>query len=438
MADVRQIVLEVLAQLGSSREAKQYLQQFSGVDVNRFAIVKVGGGVLAEDLDGLASALSFLHQLGLYPIVMHGAGQQLDQALADAGVNSRKKDGLRVTDESSMAVIRPVVYRENLRLVNALEKHGARARAIQHGVFQCRYLDREQYGLVGEIERVDLDALRSAVETGAMPIVACLGESQSGQVMNINADSATVALVEAVQPHKIIFLTPTGGLLNADGQVISAVSLINDYEDLMDQPWVHSGMRLKLQLIHDMLDQLPPSASVSITSPGHLTRELFTHTGAGTLVRQGEPIRLLTHGDEVDWPQLKELLEASFGRPLASSWQQGLDLDCVLLPESGRGAAVLTHGLHGIAYLDKFVVTPEARGEGLGAALWQAVLARHQQLYWRSRIGNPINAWYFQQADATLRQGDWIAFNVGVSDQQRAALMADALDRDSGWQEDSS
>ena len=155
MTDVRQIVHELLAQLGSSREAQQYLKEYSGTNQARFAVVKVGGGILRDHLDELTSALAFLHRLGLIPVVLHGAGPQLDQALADAGIETERRDGLRVTSEAVMAVARPLMYKENLRLVEALEDKGIRARGIQHGVFQCRYLDQENLGLVGEVEEVE-------------------------------------------------------------------------------------------------------------------------------------------------------------------------------------------------------------------------------------------------------------------------------------------
>jgi len=93
-----------------------------------------------------------------------------------------------------------------------------------------------------------------------------------------------------VQPHKIIFLTETGGLLDEAGRVISAISLRTDYRYLIEQPWVHSGMKLKLQQIEQILTKLPDTASVSITSVENLARELFTHRGAGTLIRKGERI----------------------------------------------------------------------------------------------------------------------------------------------------
>ena len=73
MTDVRQIVHELLAQLGSSREAQQYLKEFSGTNQARFAVVKVGGGILRDHLEELTSALAFLHRLGLIPVAILSA-----------------------------------------------------------------------------------------------------------------------------------------------------------------------------------------------------------------------------------------------------------------------------------------------------------------------------------------------------------------------------
>ncbi len=434
MPDVRQLVQELLAQLGSNREARQYLKEFSGANRARFAVVKVGGGILRDQLDELASALAFLHRLGLIPVVLHGAGPQLDEALAEAGIETVRRDGLRVTSEAVMALARPLMYRENLRLVDALESRDIRARSIQHGVFQCRVLDREQLGLVGEVERVHLGAVESAVRSGAIPVLTCLGESPAGQVLNINADVATRELVWALEPHKVIFLSPTGGLLDRQGRIISAVSLTNDYEALMQQSWVHSGMRLKLQQINEMLQRLPDSASVSITSAAHLTRELFTYRGAGTLVRKGEAINSYAAADAETVATVRGLVEQSFEKNLRDDWFEKLQEPMILLSETNRAAAVIVNGIDGVPYLDKFIVTPDAQGEGLGAAIWQVVRARFPALYWRSRNTNPITSWYFQQADSSNRSGQWVAFTLGIDDAaQRERCVQDAIARDSGW-----
>jgi acetylglutamate kinase len=434
MTDVRQIVHELLAQLGSSREAQQYLKEFSGTNQARFAVVKVGGGILRDHLEELTSALAFLHRLGLIPVVLHGAGPQLDQALADAGIETERREGLRVTSEPVMSVARPLMYKENLRLVDALENRGVRARSIQHGVFQCSYLDQDNLGLVGEVEQVELSAVESAVRNGAIPVLTCLGESPSGQVLNINADIATRELVWKLRPHKVIFLSPTGGLLDRQDRIITAVSLTNDYEALMQQPWVHSGMRLKLQQINEMLQRLPDDTSVSITSAAHLTRELFTYRGAGTLVRKGEAINVFDKPDEETLKKVRDLVEHSFNRTLRDDWFDNLDEPLVLLSETGRAAAVMTRGVDGLPYLDKFIVTSAAQGEGLGAAIWQVVRARYPALYWRSRNTNPVTPWYFLQADSSNRSGQWVVFTIGVEPAtRRAQCVEDALARDSGW-----
>ena len=437
MTDIRQLVQELLAQLGSSREAQQYLKEYSGTNQARFAVVKVGGGILRDHLDELTSALAFLHRLGLIPVVLHGAGPQLDEALADAGIETERVNGLRVTTEAVMSVARPLMYRENLRLVEALEAKGIRARGIQHGVFQCTYLDQENLGLVGEVEQVELDSIESAVRSGAVPVLTCLGESPSGQVLNINADIATRELVWKLRPHKVIFLSPTGGLLDSQDRIISAVSLTNDYEALMRQPWVHSGMRLKLQQINEMLQRLPDDTSVSITSASHLTRELFTYRGAGTLVRKGEAINVFKNPDAETLARVKKLVEKSFNRTLRDGWFDSLDDPLVLLSETGRAAAIMTTGVDGIPYLDKFTVTSEAQGEGLGAAVWQVVRARYPALYWRSRNNNPITPWYFQQADSSNRSANWVVFTIGIEDAaQRQKCVEASLARDSGWVEE--
>ncbi len=437
MAEVRQTVIELLGQLGSSREARQYLKQFSRIEESRFAVVKVGGAVLSEDLDELAAALAFLHRLGLTPIVLHGAGPQLDEAMREAGVPIEKHNGLRVTTEAVMAVVRPVIYKANATLVDALEARGVRARGILHGVFNASLADPDKLGLVGQVDSVEMEPVRSAVRSGALPVVACLGESSGGQVMNINADIATRELVWTVRPYKVIFLTGTGGLLDQNGRIITAISISGDYEHLIAQDWVHSGMQLKLAQIKDMLERLPAETSVSITSAAKLTRELFTHTGAGTLIRRGEQIDWFDTVPDERAGALEAMLEQSFSRKLRQDWRSGRNLVGLLLAESGRAAALIARGVDDVPYLDKFVVTPEAQGEGLGAALWQVLRARCPRLYWRSRASNPIAGWYLQQAHASFRRGEWIVHSIGIDDfSLLERLVEDARSRDSGWEED--
>jgi acetylglutamate kinase len=433
MAEIRSVVNQVLSQLGTSREARYYLKQYSA-DNLQFAVIKIGGAVLEEQLGPLSTALAFLANLGLMPIILHGAGPQLDVALEEASIKTIKRRGLRVTTPDVLEVARPVIYRANRRLVSALEDQGVRAQGIQHGVFVCDYLDQDELGLVGDIQRVDLEAVRDAVNRGVLPVVACLGESTTGQVMNINADVAARQLIWEVEPHKIIFLTGTGGLLDETGRIISAISLRTDYEWLVEQDWVHSGMLLKLEQISQLLSGLPEIASVSITSVENLARELFTHRGAGTLIRVGEEVIERTEFSHAFREKVASLLEQSFDRKLKDGYFDDLQLECILSSESCGAVAIVLKGADGIPYLDKFAVTPEAQGAGLGAAVWQALVHRCPLLYWRSRTDNPVTSWYFDQADASFTEDKWVAFSVGLKDfSQLQRCKEDCLSRAESW-----
>ncbi|MEE8340047.1 MAG: hypothetical protein V3R56_07865, partial [Xanthomonadales bacterium] len=85
MVEIRNVVNQVLSQLGASREARYYLKQFSS-DSLQFAVIKIGGAVMEDQLGPLACALAFLRNLGLMPIILHGAGPQLDKALESASI----------------------------------------------------------------------------------------------------------------------------------------------------------------------------------------------------------------------------------------------------------------------------------------------------------------------------------------------------------------
>src|SRR5690606_31557859 len=209
----RQTILRLLSGMGSTKEISQYLKRFSQLDAARFAVVKVGGAVLCDELDALVSSLAFLQQVGLTPIVVHGAGPQLDEAMQAAGIEKRVVDNLRHTDAAVLAVVRRVLRWENLKLVEALQAEGVRATSIQSGVFEAAFLDRGKYDLVGRVTHVDTDGIHAAIKVGSIPVIASLGETADGQIVNVNADWAANELIKTLQPYKIVFLTATGGLL---------------------------------------------------------------------------------------------------------------------------------------------------------------------------------------------------------------------------------
>ena len=415
MTDMRTTIVRLLSNMASAKEIQQYLKRFSQLDAARFAVVKVGGAILRDELDALVSSLAFLQQVGLTPIVVHGAGPQLDERMRAAGIEKRTVDNLRVTDPAVLAVVRQVMRQQNLRLVEALQAQGVRATSIQSGVFEAEYLDRDVYGLVGKVVRVDTDGIQAAIKVGSIPVIASLAETAGGQIVNVNADFAANELVQVMQPYKIVFLTGTGGLLDEQGLLIDSINLSTEYEHLIAQPWINGGMRVKLEQIKDLLDGLPLSSSVSITRPAELAKELFTHKGSGTLVRRGERVLRFTSWSELDLPRLKELIESAFGRRLLPGYFEHTHLLRAYVSENYRAAVILTdEGGH--TYLDKFAVLDEAQGEGLGRAVWQVMREEAPQLFWRSRRGNAVNPFYFAESDGCIKLPKWKVFWYGIDD----------------------
>jgi acetylglutamate kinase len=421
--DVRQTIVHLLSNMTDGKEIRSYLQRFSEVDRSRFAVIKVGGAIIRDHLDETAAALAFLHTVGLTPIVIHGGGPQLDELLDERGIANKRLDGLRVTKPETLDAARDTFIEQNILLVEAIRAQGVAAHGLTAGAFEAGYVDQDRYGLVGEPTEVHLALIRSIVDSGAIPILTCLGIAPGGQIVNMNADSATRALVHAVQPMKIIFLADTGGLLGEDGRVIESINLASDYEDLMTQDWVHSGMRLKLAEIKRLLDDTPLSTSVSITTPSGLVKELFTHGGSGTLVRRGELILKETDKGAVDEGQVEKLVEEAFGKSLTAGWWEGLVLDNAYLSESFRAGAIVTR-VDDFAYLDKFAILEDARGEGLARTVWAHLVADHPILYWRSRTDNAFNSFYVEEADGSVRRGPWTIFWRGEADLARVEQVA--------------
>lgn len=133
--------------------------------------------------------------------------------------------------------------------------------------------------------------IEACISAGALPILTCMAETDEGQILNVNADIAAGEIAQRLQPLKVVYLNSTGGLMHGEtGQKIDVINLDEEYDRLMAQSWVKYGTKLKIKEINTLLQHLPRTASVSITAASDLSRELFTHKGAGTLLRRGNRV----------------------------------------------------------------------------------------------------------------------------------------------------
>ncbi|KAI5813291.1 Aspartate/glutamate/uridylate kinase [Pyronema omphalodes] len=413
----RSTVIQLLNNIGSKREVEQYLSHFTSVQSQQFAVIKVGGAIITEHLESLASSLAFLNHVGLFPVVVHGAGPQLNKLLEDAGVEPHFEEGIRVTDGKTLAVARKLFLEENLKFVEALEKMGVRARPINSGVFQADYLDKEKYNFVGKINKVNKDPIEAAIRAGCLPVLTSTAETVEGQLLNVNADVAAGELARALEPLKIVYLSEKGGLFNGEtNEKISTINLDEEFDHLMSQWWCRYGTRLKIKEIKELLDGLPRTSSVAIIHPSDLQKELFTDTGAGTLIRRGYKLTAKTSVNEfADKNKLKDILvraKADGGRYyneldsklFVAYADEPLDVLAIVLPSKDGKPAVL----------DTFTSTKAGWLGNVADNVFNAVKRDHSKLVWTAEQGDENLGWHFDKSQGSFAHGGKVLFWYGA------------------------
>ncbi|GLB41236.1 putative acetylglutamate kinase [Lyophyllum shimeji] len=417
----RDTITRLLYSIGTKREVERHLRIFSSAShpsqPAKFAVIKVGGAVLA-DLDELALSLSFLYRVGLYPVVLHGAGPQLNDIMEREGVVPDYIDGIRVTDAKTLQVARRVFLEENLKLVGALEKLGTRARPITSGVFTADYLDKDKYGLVGKITKIDKRPLEASIRAGALPILTSLAESLDGQILNVNADIAAGELAKELEPMKIVFLNDKGGLFHG----VTGEKL-DDFDKLMQEPWVKYGTKLKLREFKELLDHLPRSSSVAVISASMLQKELFTDSGAGTLIRRG--YRLFKHNnlDGIGADRFRQVVHDRDPQVLAGFQSvTGVLNDLKKTPYTIYGdepldvLAVVSHPEGETPIMTKLLASRSGVLNNVMDNVFNAIKKDHRRLFWTTHAEDENRAWHFERADGSFTRAGRSLFWYGIQD----------------------
>lgn len=117
-------------------------------------MLKVGGAIIQENLEDLCRSLKFLSELQIIPVLVHGAGPQLNRLLEEAGVEPQFSEGIRITDAKTLGIAQNLFLEENLKLTDKLDQLGVASRSLG-GVFMADYLDKEKLGYVGKVTKVN-------------------------------------------------------------------------------------------------------------------------------------------------------------------------------------------------------------------------------------------------------------------------------------------
>jgi acetylglutamate kinase len=280
---------EVEARAAVLLEALPYIQQFAGATV----VVKYGGAAMTkpELKASFARDIALLKLVGLNPVVVHGGGPDISKYSERLGLDVNFVDGLRVTDEPTMELVKMVLIGKiNKEIVAQLHVAGIEAVGLSGDdgrLIEAKKAtsDSGDLGFVGEVARINPDILSDLDRF--VPVVASVGVGDDGQSYNINADTVAGALGRALNARRVIFLTDVEGVyedFDDKSTLIGRCSLL-DVEAMLESGEVDKGMIPKLSAVRDALKGGVEAAQiVDGRVPHSVIMELFTEEGLGTMV----------------------------------------------------------------------------------------------------------------------------------------------------------
>jgi len=274
-------------------EALPWLQRFHG----KIVVVKYGGNAMVDTelKRAFAQDMVFLRTAGIHPVVVHGGGPQISAMLGRLGLDGEFMGGLRVTTPEVMDVVRMVLFGQVGReLVGLINSHGPFAvgmsgedahlfTAARRGATVAG--EEVDIGLVGDVVRVNPDAVLDLVAAGRIPVVSSIAPDVDGVVHNVNADTAAAALAEALGAQKLVVLTDVEGLYAGWPDRSSLRSVIDTGELAELLPTLDAGMVPKMEACLRAVHGGVPTAHVIDGRVAHsVLLEVFTSEGIGTMI----------------------------------------------------------------------------------------------------------------------------------------------------------
>ncbi len=279
-------------------EALPYIRRFAG----KTMVIKYGGNAMVEPRlkDGFARDIVLLKLVGLNPVLVHGGGPQIGSLLERLGKASEFVDGMRVTDSETMDVVEMVLGGlVNKEIVNLINQHGgaavgltgkdgdlirARKLLLRRDAPELAEPEIIDLGHVGEVESIDASVVNMLVGGNFIPVIAPIGVGADGFSYNINADLVAGKVAEVLHAEKLILLTNTAGLLDADGELIRELDLAR-VDTLVRDGIIHGGMLPKVRCAVEAVKAGVRAAHILDGRVEHaVLLDLFTDEGVGTKI----------------------------------------------------------------------------------------------------------------------------------------------------------
>ncbi len=277
-------------------EALPYIRTFR----DRLMVIKLGGSAM-EDPDSLRTTLqdvAFMATVGMHPVLVHGGGKPIDRAMAAAGIQPRKIQGRRYTDDDTLNIVVRVLRNEiNTGIVRQIRELGGRAVGLHTDSLQCLFGQRLflpdptgetggiDLGRVGHVTWVDAGLIKDFCAAGIIPVIPCLAMDEAGGWLNVNGDTAAAAVATQVKAEKLVFLSDTPGILEDRNDEASLLSTLNAAQcrSLVERGIIDSGMIPKVEACLESLRAgVGKTHMIDGRVPHSLLLEIFTVRGVGT------------------------------------------------------------------------------------------------------------------------------------------------------------
>ena len=265
-------------------EALPYIQKFSGKTI----VIKYGGNAMVDETlkSSFARDMVLLKHVGINPVIVHGGGPQIGQSLQKLGKQSQFINGMRVTDDETMAIVENVLCNVvNKEIVELITHHGGAATGLSGKIDKLISAKRmaEELGHVGEITNVNPDSLIKLQSANLIPVIAPIGAGNNSESLNINADIVAGKIANALNAEKLILLTNTVGVKNGD-ELLTGLNQ-NDIKQLIENDVITDGMLPKVNCAWDAISNGVNAAHIIDGRVQHaVLLEFFTDQGVGTLL----------------------------------------------------------------------------------------------------------------------------------------------------------
>ncbi|QEG22172.1 acetylglutamate kinase [Mariniblastus fucicola] len=279
-------------------EALGWIRKFR----DKTTVIKLGGSLLANEdaLHHLLLDIHFMETVGMRPVVVHGAGSRISDAMKAEGIEARFVQGRRYTDQKTLEIVERVLADEtNNDLATRFEKIGGRAMTLNfestpvlHGQL-LKLMDDDgsevDLGFVGEVTKVDRLVIDNLCYAGQTPFIPSMCETEDGQKLNVNADTVATTVAQQLNADKLVFISDVPGVLRDPDDPTSSISslTIAQAEQLIKDGVITGGMIPKIEACIETVRRGVKKVHIVDGNLRHgLLLEVYTSSGIGTVITE--------------------------------------------------------------------------------------------------------------------------------------------------------